>query len=71
MHQGLEEEGGDADDLHGAKERTPRIYLPLHKGLVGETGHADIESVGPMGDDANGIKCTLDALKGHCKPKSN
>ena len=38
---------------------------------LGETGRTHIEASGLTCDDANSIQCTLDILKGHCKPKSN
>ena len=63
--------GRDADDRHGTEERAPRIHLSLHKGLVGETGHPHIETVGLTGDNANRTKCILHTLKDHCKLRSN
>ena len=34
-------------------------------------GHAHREAAGPMGEDVNSMKYLLDALKDHCKPRSN
>ena len=33
--------------------------------------HTHIEAVGLTGDYATSKKCTLNALNGHCKPRSN
>ena len=41
------------------------------KACSGEMGHAHIEGAGLMGDDAHSMKCILDTLKGHCRPRSN
>ena len=70
MLPGLEEESSDADDQHGTEERTQRIYLLQHKGLVRGDGPRT-EAVGLTVDEANSMKCILDALEGHYKPRSN
>ena len=59
------EEGRNADDWHDIEERTPRILLSLHKGLVGEMDYAHTEAASLVDDDAHSPKYLLDTLKGH------
>ena len=53
------------------KKEYQKLMCHCIKAWSGETGQMNIESVGLTGDDATSTKFSLDALEGHCKPRSN
>ena len=53
------------------KKEPQEIHLSLHKGLVGEAGHAHIKEGDLTEDNADSTKYLLETLKGHCKLRSN
>ena len=52
------------------KKETKGFIYHCIKALSGKTGHTHIEVMGLTGDNATSIKCILDTLEGHCKPRS-
>ena len=54
-----------------ALKKQPKEFICYYiKAWSGETGYAHIEAVGLLGDDANIKKCILNAIEGHCEPRS-